>query len=128
MIIGSSKLDINKIKSYIDNPSGIVAYSDSLVPIWARHIMPIVMNQRYYIAVQLRGSGSLSFKQKAPLLEELLKGCYITGDLIEFTDIHDLLHACNKETLTVLIKAGVNNEPTALPRRDRSSEPQNVSW
>ena len=104
MIVGTTVIDYVAIKRYIKNPEGIVAYSDSTIPEWARHIREIVLNQRYFYAVHIRNTLTIPFKDRMLLANTLIRESKICGVATNFTQITEVLNLCDKEKLTRALK------------------------
>lgn len=110
MIVGTSNIDLSKLKSAVLNGEDIVDYSNSLVPVWARHIKGIESNQRYYVAITLRGMSSIPYKMRKPYIDRLIDGITLSGVANNVCTIYDILNMCNKDKLIESLKRGRNYE------------------
>lgn len=110
MIVGNLNLDYTEIKKFVNHPQDIVAYCDNTIPVWCKHITPIVMNQRYYMAIHIRDMLTLPFKVRSALVETLIKDVTITGVMSHFISIYDVLEACDKEKFTRVLEDFITNE------------------
>lgn len=106
MIIGSSKLDFELLKSFEGKPKELVTYVDSLVPTWASHISGIVDNQRFYTALYVRKLLTIPYKSRMELVDALVDSIRISGVISQFTPIEDLVNSCDKNKLVTLLKEG----------------------
>lgn len=110
MIIGSDVFKPEVIKKFVHNPEDIVAYSDSVIPLWARHIPNIKNNQRYFFAVKVRGMLTLTYKQRKSLIDRLIDGVQISGSMRQFISIDNIIAACDRDALIVLTKEAINEK------------------
>lgn len=110
MIVGRTNLNYAELKRFVGKPHELVAYTENLVPAWARHINEIVANQRYYVAIHLRNVLSIPYKQRKELVEALIEGVSITGVMSSFTSITELVDACDKSMLIKMIEVKINEE------------------
>lgn len=110
MIVGTRDLKTEELKSYVSNPSGLIAYVEDLVPIWARHIPCLAHNQRFYVAIHLRNVLTLPYKVRMSMANTLLEGIQVRGVMSSFTPITDILDACDKEALLKMLEQEANNE------------------
>ncbi|MCM1219038.1 MAG: hypothetical protein NC548_31535 [Lachnospiraceae bacterium] len=62
------------------------------------------MNQRYFVAIHLRNVLSIPFKQRKEMVEALVDGISITGDMSCFISITDILDACDKQKLSKMLE------------------------
>ena len=108
MIIATDNLNYEVIKLYINNPSGLINYVDSLVPVWLRHIKSITYNQRYYVAVHLRDLKSIPYKDKMCMVNSLVKGIHLTGNMTDFVTIDTILQQCNIPVLVEMLTRNSN--------------------
>jgi hypothetical protein len=109
MLVGTTKLNYKEIKSFAGHPQDIVAYCESIIPIWALHIPNIIMNQRYYVAIHIRDMLSLPFKVRKELVDVLVKDITIVGVMSSFTSITDLVASCNKDLLLQAVEEEIKN-------------------
>lgn len=110
MLIGTSEIKTDALRGYIDNPSGLVAYVEDMVPVWARHIRCLAHNQRFYVAVHLRQVLSLPYKTRMSMANVLLEGIQLRGIMSSFTPITDILGVCDKEALIEMLKQEMQYE------------------
>ena len=110
MIVGTTNLDYAELKRFAGRPHELVAYVDSLVPIWARHVTEIVMNQRYFVAIHLRNVLTIPYKQRRELVDELIKDVSITGLMTGFTSIEDIVKSCANEEFIKMIEVKYREE------------------
>lgn len=110
MIIGSTDIDYNNLRKFIGKPDELVVYVEESVPIWARHVQHIVDNQRFYVAIHLRGMLTIPYKPKMELVNALIDGIHINGVMSCFTEIKDIVDACDKTKLIALIEKRLNDE------------------
>lgn len=109
MIIGTRDIKTEEVKRYADDPSGLVAYVEGLVPVWARHINCLAHNQRFYVAIHLRNVLTLPYKVRMSMASTLLEGIQVRGVMSSFTPITDILDACDKEALLEMLEQEVNS-------------------
>lgn len=110
MIVGTTNIDIAELKGVVSNNGDIIAYSNKLVPVWARHIKGITNNQRYYLALTLRNIQSVPYKVRKPYIDELLTGITLTGVANSICTMDDIISMCNKDKLVDALKQGVYDE------------------
>lgn len=110
MVVGCLKIDFDEIKKFVKHPVDIVAYCDNLVPSWCRHVEPIVMNQRYYMAINIRGMLTIPFKQRMELVELLIRGVTVTGVMAHFIEIHEIIEACDRDKFIRVLEDYLKNE------------------
>lgn len=104
MVVGSCNLDFKELKRNMSTPSRIVEYSDSLVPIWAKHVKGIIDNQRYFVALNIRKMTSIPYAKRKSLTNALTYNIRITGVSSAVTSISDMVDNCDKALLVELIK------------------------
>jgi hypothetical protein len=109
MIIGDAKIDYENLKRFVGRPDDLVTYAENQVPIWARHIKCLAQNQRFYIAIHLRGVLTISYKVRMELVNALVDGIIIKGVISTFTPINDIIDTCNKEALIAMIEQRIEN-------------------
>lgn len=109
MIVGTLDLDFDKIHDCTEHVSELCDYSDSLVPKWARHITPIVHNQRYYVAIHVRNMLTIPYKKRKEMFNELIADIHLKGVMSEFIPISDILAECDKELLCSAIQERFRN-------------------
>ena len=114
MIVGTTNIDYSILKSFVGKPEDLVAYVESLVPTWARHIPAIVYNQRFYIAIHLRKVLTIPYKPRMELVNALVKDINIQGVMSNFTAITDIISVCDKTALVEMLKMRLadNERPT----------------
>ena len=110
MIVGTTVLNYNELRVYAKRPNELVTYVDNLVPVWARHISPIVYNQRYYVAIHVRNMLSLPYKVRMEAANILTKGISVKGIISGFTSITDILDSCNKEDMLKVLRGEQNGK------------------
>ena len=99
MVVGSVDIDIDELKNVVNSNDDILEYSDSLVPVWARHIRGIIHNQRYYVAITLRNIISIPYKTRKPQISRLLEGVVLSGVANNICSIDDIIDMCDKDKL-----------------------------
>lgn len=110
MIVGTTNLNYDELKTYVNKPQELPAYCENLVPLWARHIEPIVLNQRYYVAINIRNMLSIPYKQRMEMLEPLLKGLTVKGVISSFTSIAEIINVCDKKALAHMVQLKMSDE------------------
>ncbi len=110
MLIGSEALDYAVIRSLAFDTAGLVAYVESLVPTWARHIPQIKMNQRYYAAVHIRNMLQIPFQTRRQMYSALLDGCSIHGIVSNFVPISQLFELCDVDALIQMLRRDYEEE------------------
>lgn len=99
MIVGTKKIDIAQLRRASKDITILRRYCENLIPSQFKHIPEILNNQKYLVALTLRGLLGMSFKRKDFIVEELLSETSITGVTHQFVDIEDLLGACDIDKL-----------------------------
>lgn len=112
MVVGTTKLNFAELKRFVGKPQELVVYTTTLVPIWARHIDAIVMNQRYYVAIYLRNVLSIPYKERQELVNALIKDIRINGIISSFTPITDIVKDCDKKMLVKMLEVKLNGKET----------------
>lgn len=110
MLVGTTKLDYDKIKRYCNSHMELIQYAEELVPDWLRHVTPIVHNQRYYVAISIRNLKSIPFKTRMAMVEALLDGVQLKGVMSCFITLDELMNQCNIEALVELLEAEVSED------------------
>ena len=110
MIIGTQVVKTDELLVYVDNPTGLVAFVEDLVPVWARHISCLAHNQRFYTAIHLRNVLTLPYKVRMSMATTLLSGIQVRGIMSSFTPITDILDICDKEALIKMLEQEVSDE------------------
>lgn len=110
MIVGRTNLNYVELKRFVGKPQELVAYTENLVPVWARHVSAIVDNQRYYVAIHLRNVLTIPYKQRKELVDALIKGITITGVMSSFTSITEIVDACDKSMFIKMVEVKYNEE------------------
>ena len=110
MVIGSANLDYEVLKKFVGRPADLLTYVDAMVPTWARHIKGITYNQRFYVAIHLRGILTLPYKQRMELVNALVEGVTIQGIINGFTPITDIVDLCDKQALAEMFKQRLEDE------------------
>lgn len=110
MIIGYDEIPVNEVKSFIGKPNDFVAYVDSLIPMWARHIDSIISNQRYFVALHVRRMLSLPYKERMDLVNALVRGIRIKGTTNTFVPITHIVRSCNLEALADMLEMEMRDE------------------
>ena len=104
MIVGSTKVNFDELRHYIGKPLELVAYAESLVPTWARHMKPLLGNQRYYLALHVRKMLTLSYQQRKVMTDALTNGIKLHGNLSEFVSITEIVQSCDLEVLSIMLR------------------------
>lgn len=104
MIIGSDRIDYKTLLCFRYNQKGLVNYAESLVPIWLRHIRPIVDNQRYYVAIHVRNLKSVPYKEREVMINALVDGIRLQGAMNCFFTVTELLNACDLKSLIAMLE------------------------
>ena len=99
MVIGTTELNFDIIKTFASHPEDLPAYCDNTVPLWARHLDTVIKNQRYYMAINIRNLLTIPFKERQRMIETLVRGVTIKGVVTEFVCITDIIEACDKDLL-----------------------------
>lgn len=107
MILWTTQIDYEVLKSFIGKPNDLVVYVESTIPRWLRHIKAITQNQRYYIAIHLRKALTIPYKQRMELVEALVKDIQITGTSTSFTAMSDIIDMCDKDMLIKMLEQEV---------------------
>lgn len=110
MLVGTTHVDHEKIKKFIGNPSGIVTYVETLVPLWARHIPGIIDNQRYYVAIHVRKLISIPYKLRMELANALINNIRLHGMVSEFISIKEVIDQCNQQALCEMVKGKLKSD------------------
>ena len=110
MIIGDSNIDYDVLKSFAGKPDDLVVYVENMVPSWARHIKCLAQNQRFYIAVHLRGVLTLPYQTRMELVNALVDGINVSGIISTFTSIREIVDMCDKKKLAEMIKQRLEDE------------------
>lgn len=110
MIVGTTDIDYEAIKSFIGKPDELVLYAESLIPVWARHIKCLAHNQRFYIAIHLRKMLTIPYKTRMELVNELVKDISIQGIVSSFTSITEILDSCDKKALIGMLQEDLKSE------------------
>ena len=95
MLVGTTNFSMDKLTKVANNPEALSKYVEGLVPIFFRHIKPIVDNQKYIVAIALRNEYADNYNAWHPACTELLKGVRVTGSVTDIYTCADLLAACN---------------------------------
>lgn len=103
MVIGTRNVSLDELKQYSDNTSELLRVVERMVPSWARHIRPVVDNQRFYVATLLRRAYSIPYKKRMSMAECLISGIRVRGVMSGFTPITDIVATCNKEALLEML-------------------------
>ena len=106
MIIATKEINMAEIRKYINDLESLVYYVESLVPRWIAHNEYIIANQRFYTAVTLRNTLTITYQQRNDAAEILVKGIHIFGNPTTVTTIADILSLCDKQALIEMIKNG----------------------
>lgn len=104
MLIGSTDIDNELVTELVDNHKALIAYAESLVPLWAKHLPHVINNQRYYMALMIRNMLHISFYVRMSACKCLMEGCYICGIVNEVIPISRVFDACNTELLVKMLK------------------------
>lgn len=104
MLIGSDNIDYNKITSMINDIPGIIAYVESMIPAYARHLPYIVMNQRYYVAIHIRDMLHIPYKVRMEAASALISGITIFGVITSFTPIKTLFECVDANVLIKMLQ------------------------
>lgn len=104
MIVGTTSIEFEDIRKFINKPNDLVEYVTTLVPTWARHIDCLVHNQRFYVAIHIRGMLTIPYKQRVEMTKALTSGIRIKGVISSFTSIYDIIDLCDKELLVEMLK------------------------
>lgn len=91
MVVGCKDLDFSAMKRACRSPDALKAYALEIVPTPLRHIRAIIDNQKYLVALQVRGVASIPWQRRKALCEALLDGAYIRGVPDAVYDYNDLL-------------------------------------
>ncbi len=105
MIVGTTKLDYERLKQFEGNPDELIEYVDMLVPSWALHIKGIASNQRFYVAIHLRKLLTIPYKPRMELVNALVSGIRIAGVITQFTPITDIVDICDKQLLVKMLES-----------------------
>lgn len=92
------------MQGVFDAPDTAPNYIKNLIPQWALCIPGIVNNQRYFHAINVRNATSVPYKIRTPVVQSLVEGIAINGICTEFITVDELLDACDKEALILLLK------------------------
>ena len=107
MIVGTTEINYADLKLFVGKHEELVVYVENLVPIWARHIKCLAHNQRFYVAIHLRGVLSIPYKQRIAMCEALIDGINVRGVMSSFTSITEILDVCDKKSLVEMLKRQV---------------------
>lgn len=110
MIVGTTSIDYEVLKSFIGRPQDLVVYVENLVPSWARHIKCLTHNQRFYVAIHLRGVLTIPYQVRMELVNALIEGISVRGIISSFTSITEIVDVCNKDALAQMVKQKINDE------------------
>lgn len=92
MLIGSKRINEEKLRIASGSAESLRSFSDSLVPKPFDKVPAIVMNQRYFVALTYRSlKGVRLYKNKGPIIENFLDGVKVNGKMNTIGDIEDLL-------------------------------------
>lgn len=109
MIVGTTNINNDELKSIVNNNEDIVDYAESLVPLWARHLRGVIHNQRYYVAVLLRNVTSIPYKTRRTHIDKLLDGIALSGVANNVCSVYDILDMCDKDKLIEALERGTEN-------------------
>ncbi len=104
MLIGSDALNYSVLHSLAGDTKGLLAYVDSLVPTWARHIPELKMNQRYFAAVHIRNMLNIPFAQRKEMYTALIEDCSVHGLINNFIPISQIFDLCDTAALAELLR------------------------
>ena len=99
MIVGKKNIDKAELIKRISSVSSLIEYSDSLVPDCLKYRKEIIYNQRYIVALAIRGILTIPYSDKVSLLYSLLQDVYITGVVDRIYDYEDLLDYVDEEVV-----------------------------
>lgn len=91
MIIGKKDIPIGALKRASTSPEALIEFATELVPTPLRHIPEITDNQKYYVALLVRSTLSLSWDARTKLCAPLLEGVRIKGVPDTIYDYEDLI-------------------------------------
>lgn len=109
MIVGTTYIDYEVLKSFVGRPQDLVVYVENLVPSWARHIKCLTQNQRFYVAIHLRGVLTIPYQVRMELVNALIEGISVRGIISSFTSITEIVDVCNKDALAQMVKQKIND-------------------
>ena len=107
MLVGTTDIPIAKLMHVANNPEKLKSFAEQLVPVFFRHIKPIVDNQKYLVAIHLRNECKGNYNAWHDACKELLKGVHITGSISDVYTCADLLAACNVTDIKTFLKKEV---------------------
>ena len=109
MVVGTTHIDYDVLKSFKGRPQDLVIYVENLVPIWARHIKCLAQNQRFYVAIHLRGVLTIPYQVRMELVNALVEGIRIQGIVSSFTSITEIVDVCDKHALSEMLKQRIRD-------------------
>ncbi|MCM1440872.1 MAG: hypothetical protein NC131_16980 [Roseburia sp.] len=111
MIVGTKDVEAYEVAQHCQDVNTLRSYCDSLVPRVLRHNQKIINNQRYLIALVVRGVKSIPYSQRKKLYEGLLEGVSITGLANKIYDYDDIILSIDVDMLAQFInRGGLHNE------------------
>lgn len=99
MIVGTRDIDRASLRKACSSSSELIRFAEALVPEYLRHVDSIVNNQKYLVAINLRGLQGMPYLFKQSLTEKLLDGVAVRGTLSTIVDAEDLLTSVDLDKL-----------------------------
>lgn len=99
MFVGSDIINTDKLNAIATDFEKLDNYAMSLIPLWARSIKEVVDNQKYLVALYIKKSNVLTFKEKHAAVQHLCEGIHLSGLLNTVTKIEDIFKFADKNTL-----------------------------
>lgn len=91
MIVGTKYINLEELAEHIKKGANLDIYCLSLVPKYLQHITPIVMNQKYVVALHIRKIESIPYKIRKEKCETLLSSIHLTGVPTQLIDMGDIM-------------------------------------
>lgn len=111
MIVGEKNIDWKVIKRCLQSPTSLIHYCDSLIPPALQHVPAIKDNQRYYVALRIRGSKAIPWYHKMEFCKVLTNGIQVKGVMDEVYDYHDIVAAINADEYERCLDADATRRP-----------------
>ncbi len=99
MIVGTKTIPLSDLINACSSDRELSAFTLALVPRFVRHIDEIVNNQKYIVALELRGIAGIPYKIKKELSENLLTGVVVKGTINTIIDIEDVMASVDMNTV-----------------------------